>query len=224
MHNGPMVGGRQQPEMRQRLVTAAANVLATQGVAGFTTRRVAAEAGASTMTVYTHFGSMEALIDAVVAEGFSLMEARLLAVKRTEDPLRDVTSQTLAYVEFAVEHRDLYGIMFGTVPLGRYQRTSPTQLQAGRAETLDRVGANLARAVDSGRLGHRRTSELAFMWWSLTHGYALLETSGHIDPGPGRPRILAGLLTALFTGLGDGEHAAKASVGSGIQGHNSVDH
>lgn len=174
------------------------------------------------MTVYTHFGSMEALIDAVVTEGFSVMEARLLAVPGTEDPLRDVTAQTVTYIEFAVEHRDLYGIMFGTVPLGRYQRTSPAQLQTGRAETLDRIGANLVRAVESGRLDQRRSSELAFMWWSLAHGYALLETSGHIAPRPGRPRILANLLAALFAGLGDDEQAAKASVESGIREHSQV--
>lgn len=209
-----MAGGRQQPDMRERLITAAANVLATQGVAGFTTRRVAAEARASTMTVYTHFGSMEALIDAVVTEGFRIMEARLVAVARTDDPIRDVTMQTLAYVDFAVEHRDLYGIMFGTVPLGGYQRTSPAQLRAGRAETLDRVGATLVRVVESGRLAPRRSSELAFMWWSLAHGYALLETSGHIAAGTGRPRILAGVLTALLSGLGDG--TAHASVEAGI--------
>lgn len=169
------------------------------------------------MALYTHFGSMEALIDAVVAEGFRLMETRLVAVPQSDDPVRDVTLQTLAYVDFAVEHRDLYGIMFGTIPLGQYQRTSPDQLQSGRTETLDRIGANLARAAGSGRLLPQRSSDLAFIWWSAVHGYALLETSGHIAPGPGRPRILAGLLTALFTGLGDDLDAANRSVESGIQ-------
>lgn len=175
------------------------------------------------MAVYTHFGSMEALIDAVVTEGFRLLETRLISTRSTDDPLRDVTAQTLAYVDFAVAHRDLYGIMFGTIPLGRYQRTSPDQLTSGRVETLDRIGANLARAAESGRLLPRRPSELAFIWWSAVHGYALLETSGHFAPRRGRSRILTGLLTALFAGLGDDLEEANRSVGSGMRVATEVD-
>lgn len=201
--------------MRPRLIAAAATVLATDGVAGLTARRVTAEAGTSTMAVYTHFGSMEALVDEVANEGFRRMEAALVAVAPTEDPLRDVAAQTVAYVDFATSHRDLYGVMFGTTPLGRYQRTSPEQLRTGRPETLDRVAANLERAVHLGRLGERHPSDLAFIWWATAHGYALLETSGHIHPTPGRPRILQQLLVALLSGLGDGAEAA-ASVAGGL--------
>lgn len=211
-----MASGTRQPERRERLVTAAARALAEQGAAGFSARRVTAAAGTSTMTVYSEFGSMEALLEAVVDEGFRRLEEGFLAVTPTDDPLRDVAARTMAYVDFASRHRDLYGVMFGTIPLGQYERTTPEQLRTGRAGTLDRVGADLERAVDLGRLARRPSRNLSFTWWSTVHGYTLLETSGHIRAHPGRERILLDLLTVMFVGLGDDEERAGASVTAGF--------
>ncbi|GAB2975107.1 TetR/AcrR family transcriptional regulator [Nocardioides montaniterrae] len=205
-----------QVDRRQSLVAAAARVLADQGPAGFSARRVTAVAGTSTMAVYSTFGSMETLLEAVVDEGFRLLEERFTAVAPTEDPLRDVAERTMAYVGFAAEHRDLYGVMFGTTPLGRYRRTSPDQLRAGREGTLDRIGADLARAADLGRISRRPEANPSFLWWSSVHGYTLLETSGHVRPETGRQRILAELLVTLFAGLGDDAERASASVAAGL--------
>lgn len=205
-----------QVDRRQLLVAAAARVLSDQGPAGFSARRVTAVAGTSTMAVYSTFGSMETLLEAVVDEGFRLLGERFSAITPSEDPLRDVAERTMAYVGFAAEHRDLYGVMFGTTPLGSYRRTSPDQLRTGREGTLDRVGADLARAGDLGRIAPRPRANPSFLWWSAIHGYSLLETSGHVSPETGRPRILAELLVTLFAGLGDDLERASASVRAGL--------
>lgn len=202
--------------MRERLITAAVAVLAEHGVGGFSARRVTSAANTSTMAVYTQFGSMESLVEAVVEVAFSRMETALAEVPATNDPLQDVSAQTLAYVDFATLNRDLYGVMFGTIPLGPYRRTTPSQLRTGRTQTLDRIGANLARAADGGRIAPRPMTDLAFIWWSTIHGYALLETTGHIRATPGRDRILAALLETLFIGLGDRPAGAKDSVTHGL--------
>ncbi|BBH16432.1 TetR family transcriptional regulator [Nocardioides baekrokdamisoli] len=206
--------------MRERLVTAAVAVIAEHGVGGFSARRVTRAANTSTMAVYTQFGSMESLVEAVIDVAFSRMERALAEAPATDDPLRDVSAQTLAYLNFATHNRDLYGVMFGTIPLGPYRRTTPSQLRTGRTQTLDRVGANLARAADEGRIAPRPITDLAFMWWSTIHGYALLETTGHIRATPGRNRILAALLETMFIGLGDRPAEANDSVTRGLNsGH-----
>lgn len=174
------------------------------------------------MAVYTHFGTMEDLVEAVVLEGFRLLEEGLLEVVPTDDPLADVAAQTRVYVDFAAVHRDLYGVMFGTVPLGHYRRRTPAQLRIGRKETLDRIGANLDRAVEQGRIDQRSSPDLAFLWWSAVHGYTLLETSGHIHAQPGRTRILRPLLVALFIGLGDDPVRAERSAALDAPGIHSL--
>ena len=53
------------------LIEAAARVLAEEGRPAVTARRLAAEVGASTMAVYTHFGSMDELLVRMCRDGFA---------------------------------------------------------------------------------------------------------------------------------------------------------
>lgn len=203
--------------MRRRLVEAAAELVAEEGAATLTVRKVAAAAGTSTMAVYTHFGAMEPLVAAVVAEGFAMLERAFIAVEPTDDPVRDVAAQTAAYLAHAREYAALYAVMFGTAPLGRFQLPPPSNDQRGRAATLDRVAANLGRAVEEGRLLPAAAGDLSFRWWAAVHGYALLESTGFIHGEPGRARVLLPSLVAFFVGHGDDPGRAEASVGEGLR-------
>lgn len=202
--------------MRRRLVDAAAHLLAESGPGALSTRKVATAAGTSTMSVYTAFGSMEELVQGVVDEGFAMLERAFLDTETSDDPLRDVAAQTWAMVEFAGEYAELYAVMFGTAPLGQFRLPPPSTTQRGRSQTLDRVAANLGRAIEEGRLHDASPGDLSFQWWSLVHGYALLEAAGFAAREPGRRRVLVPGLVALFVGLGDDPERAGTSVGSGL--------
>lgn len=202
--------------MRQRLTEAAARLAAAGGAGALSTRRVATEAGTSTMAVYTHFGSMEALVQAVVSEGFDRLEQRFLAVEPSDDPVRDVARLTAAYVDHARENAELYAVMFGLASLGSYRPVTPESLQVGRRETLDRVGAALARAVDAGRIRTATGSALSFRWWALVHGYVMLEGSGYVAPETGTERVLGPLLVDFLVGEGDDPARASASAAAGL--------
>ena len=202
--------------MRQRLVEAAAALVAALGPSALSARKVANEAGTSTMAVYTHFGSMEALVRAVTTEGFERLEARFLAAEESDDPLRDVAALTAAYVGHARENLELYQVMFVTMPLGKYRPVSAEDAVVGRRGTLDRVATNLNRAIAAGRLRDAGGSALSFRWWAIVHGYVMLEAGGYVDPGRGVERVLAPLLTDLFVGEGDDPRAAADSVAAGL--------
>lgn len=214
---GPMssdVGDVTGSSRRRALTEAAARLVAAGGAGALSARKVAREAETSTMAVYTHFGSMEALVSAVVAEGFARLEERLVAVAATDDPLADVAAQTAAYVAHARESSELYAVMFGSAPLGAYRPQSPQELTVGRRETLDRVGEALQRAVGSGRLRDAGGAALSFRWWTLVHGYVMLETAGYLSSERAPGRVLGPLLVDLFVGEGDTPERAEASVGS----------
>ena len=61
------------PEMRERVLQAAMDMLASDGVAEFTTRRLAQHAGTSTPAVYELFGDKAGLVREVFFEGFRLL-------------------------------------------------------------------------------------------------------------------------------------------------------
>lgn len=202
--------------MPRKLIEASARLVAAGGGSALTARRLAAAAGTSTMAVYTHFGSMEALVRAVVAEGFASMAAAFAAVPESSDPVADIGHQTATYVRYARENRDLYAVMFGIAPLGDFRPTSPEDLAVGRRETLDRVAVNLNRAAAAGRMSEARGGARSVRWWVIVHGYSLLEASGHVDAERGPRRVLAPLLSDFFVGEGDDRDRALASVQQGL--------
>jgi AcrR family transcriptional regulator len=67
---------RRATEDRQvELTDAALRIIATQGIAALTTRRLAAEVGLTTGAIFRHFASLDALLDAVVARVEAVLAA-----------------------------------------------------------------------------------------------------------------------------------------------------
>src|SRR5690606_25644549 len=77
-----------------------------------TVRSVAAAAGTSASAVYALFGSRDALLAEVGAEGFRRFAAHLAAAPRTPDPLADLRALGAAYRAFALEDPHFYRVMF----------------------------------------------------------------------------------------------------------------
>lgn len=198
--------------MRTRLTAAAVQLVAAGEAAALSTRKVASAAGTSTMAVYTHFGSMAELARSVVEEGFARLETHLTSVEPTADPVHDLARQTAAYVAHARENPELYAVMFATAPLAGYRPATPEELHVGRRETLDRVAGTLDRAVAAGRLEPQPGSAPVFRWWTLVHGYVLLEGVGYLARERGPERVLGPLLVDFLVGQGDRRAEAERSI------------
>ena len=100
------------PAVRTALLEGAARLIATEGSAGLTLRRLADDVGTSTMAVYTHFGGMQNLRQEVRREGFARLRAHLEAVHPTGDPVADLGRLGWAYHDNALENPNLYRAMF----------------------------------------------------------------------------------------------------------------
>ena len=64
------------PELRDRVLDVAITTLGEEGIARFTTRRVAERAGTSVPAVYELFDDKAGLVRAMFFEGFRLLGAR----------------------------------------------------------------------------------------------------------------------------------------------------
>jgi AcrR family transcriptional regulator len=83
-------------DTRARILDAALRLLADEGHAALTVRRVATEAGCSTIGVYTWFGGKDGLIDALWTEGFASFAAALRRAKPLHAPLGRAQAQAVA--------------------------------------------------------------------------------------------------------------------------------
>ncbi len=209
-----------QSTVRDRLLAAAVEKLEASGPEALQARPLAADIGASTMAVYTHFGGMPQLLDEVTREGFARFDAELARVPRSDDTIADLLALGIAYRQFALDNPQLYRLMFGlTTPGTRRAKErdlttegSPTSVSEGISAFNHLVDA-VTRAAESGRIQAEDPVAVAGQIWSAAHGYVLLEITGVFGhEGHGLVRTLQPLIINLLVGLGDTREGIEASL------------
>ena len=205
-------------DQRARLLDVALRTLEESGPEALQARTLTAEIGASTQAVYTLFGGMPGLFEALAAEGFARFARYVEEVPETDDPVADFFTKGAAFCDWAFAHPQLYRLMFGLTGGARRRaglRLTPSgrlvdfpQGQAG----LDVMVSTLERVKAAGRIGPVDCVIAAGQFLSATHGYVLLEIAGMFgDDGPG-PQVIAELGVNLMVGLGDERTAAQRSL------------
>jgi AcrR family transcriptional regulator len=96
--------------LREEIVVAAKRLLAAaDGADDVPMRSVAEAVGVTTPSIYLHFTDKQDLLAAVVADVFrELDDAMIEAAAEETDPLARLRAFGLAYVRFALEHREHY--------------------------------------------------------------------------------------------------------------------
>lgn len=187
---------------RDRLIAAGARLLRSDGPEALQARRVCAEIGASTMAVYTHFGGMTGLLEAIVADSFVRFGEALAAVSTTDDPMADFFVMGYAYRRFALEDPHRYRMMF-RLDFPQLFADHDDQLPVAAA-TFDQLVTALQRIIDTGRIRADDPVDLAGRMWSMVHGIALLEIVGNFESdGSTLTRIMGPMTRDIFVGMGD---------------------
>jgi len=212
---------------RDRLVAAALAVLERDGPAAIQARTVAGEIGASTMAVYTHFGGMPTLIQAVMREGLARFAEHTRAVPHTDDAMADLIAGGLAYGEFAMQNPQLYRLLFGLSDLGGVYKplangTTPWDLAEG-VDALSVLVSAVERVIESGRIRPQEPTPAATQILSATHGFVLLAMSGFID-SQGLQDVLIPMAVNLMVGLGDTRRRAERSLAAAMKARASPAH
>jgi AcrR family transcriptional regulator len=198
------------PETRTRLVDIAARLLAEHGAEALSTRKITAEAGTSTMAVYTYFGSMSGLVREMAHEGFARLERQFARVRQTDDPVADMAVLGHAYRYNARVNSHLYAVMFGGQSLAGFSLTEDDR-QYGRY-TLGTVVECAGRCIAAGRFADADPLLIAHEMWITTHGLVNLELGRYLIEPVGADRAYEAMLTSLLVGVGDDVKSARASL------------
>lgn len=154
------------------LLKAADTLLANEGAAALTVRRIATEAGMSTMNVYSRFGGKDGVVEHLFLQGFALLADAMNEVPETDDPMLDLSICGAAYRRFALDHATLYAVMFERV-VADY--TPTPEAQAAAIGTLHLLAARLQRTMDAGILKPMDATHAAAIVWSTCHGVVSLQ-------------------------------------------------
>jgi AcrR family transcriptional regulator len=174
-YDRPMPRAKQRtPELREKVLQVAVEMLINQGVAGFTTRRVAEGADTSPPAVYELFGDKAGLVREVFFEGFRMLQRQLKQLDRSDDPRADLVTVIYVLRAFTRDNSALAGLMFSRpfadFDPGVEERKAGTTV---REFIVDRVG----RCIDKGIITGQAT-DTAHVLLALAQGLALQETAG----------------------------------------------
>ena len=150
------------------LRAAARAILDEAGQDAIGLREASRRVGVSATAAYRHFTNKEDLLASVAAEGFRELAAAMETSATGSDPLGGVS---LAYVEFALQKRGLFRLMFGPILLQRAKY--PELDKAGRA-----VFGLLQRVAVSADNGPREDNSAGMAAWGLVHGLSSLFIDG----------------------------------------------
>lgn len=139
-------------DLRAAVLSAAWELIETQGIAGLSVREAARRAGVSHHAPYRHFADRDALLDALVIEGFEQLKKTI--EHRTGRELGE------AYVAFALERPQRFRLMFS-------RAGASADLQARFVNLFPTLGTDAATAGAAA--------------WSLVHGLTALILEGRLE-------------------------------------------
>jgi AcrR family transcriptional regulator len=164
------------PELREHVLAVAVELLADEGVAAFTARKVAAAAQTSTPAVYELFGDKSGLVREVFFEGFRLLRRHLGVLVDSADPRADLVALVGIYRDFVRENPILAEVMFSR-PFSDFQ-PEPSEAQAsGSVRTF--IVERVRRCVEA-RVLEGDPTDIAHVLVSLVQGLAAAENAGRL--------------------------------------------
>jgi AcrR family transcriptional regulator len=125
---------------RERILAAAAELLATGGTEAVSTRAVAAAAGVQAPTLYRLFGDKQGLLDAVTTHGFEQYLSQKRYLTPSDDPVEDLRRGWDSHVEFGLTHPAFYVLMYG-VPRSEGRPAAAEEAHRILVGLLERIAA-----------------------------------------------------------------------------------
>lgn len=155
--------------MRRAILSAAAAILAKEGINALSARRLASATNMSTKVIYSHFGGMPGVTSALYAHGFEMLLVQLETGAGADANLEAIA---LAYRGFALKNCDLFDIMYGP-PVASLLPTNESRAAARPSLDL------LVRAFI--QRGSTNPEDKARQFWASLHGITALERGQWFD-------------------------------------------
>jgi AcrR family transcriptional regulator len=181
---------------RAAVLAAAVRLVAHEGFAAASLRRVASEAGCSTMVVYHHFGSKQGLFDALFVQGFTVLSSIQEAAANTGEPVERIRNIGMALRQMAIAHADSYRVIFA--------QSAPPFVPSHEVRGVARQ--NYQRFLDAVQAWSAQTPLVtdpmtaAHILWTSGHGLIMTELAGnipHVDPAAAYRIALDALINGL---------------------------
>jgi AcrR family transcriptional regulator len=193
------MGRRNQHSREQQIqmaLDAADALVATEGLAGFSMRKVALAMGYTVGNLYLLFGNQDELLAEVSLRTAQDMQEYLEGVAaKHKAPLERLQAIAAGYIAFAQKHANRWRLMFEhRMPLEMWDHAG---LDAQQAALFEFVESQLRPLMPEASAKQLRAAATAL--WSSVHGLCVLATTGKLNwSGLKDVRPLSDLIVRAF--------------------------
>ena len=186
---------------RSEILEAAQRIFVECGYEGATIRRIADEVGVSSTALYMHFRDKAEILVQICEELYDrLIEVNTGLIALDMDPVLRVRAMLDGYIDFALEHPNVYKLLYCSTAGVPALAQEATLARLG-ARTFDLSPLASAGVAQARGLRDGDADLAAKISWSATHGIVSLILIRPQYPW-GEPRaVCAAALDATFRGL-----------------------
>lgn len=191
-------------KLREALIKMGTKLLHQQGLAAFSLREVAKQAGVSHGAPYRHFEDKTVLLEAIAAQGFRNLEQVCdMAMDRfPDDPIQQLETAGRGYLDFALTYPGVLHLMFGG---GLDLDDAGAELRLISTSSFGKLLQIVENGKEAGHYCSESTLNLTYACLAMCHGLSLLISSAPLKAVQHDPRkfeqLVQSVLTALFQGL-----------------------
>jgi AcrR family transcriptional regulator len=194
---------RREGDLRTAVLDAARQLLVREGYRDLSMRDVSRAVGCSVSSIYLYFAGKDALVHALMDEGFERWHRRMREVADAQaTPAARLEAVCRAYVEFGLANPEFYEIMymFHSDRMARY----PRELFRRARRNLEELGA-LAAAYAAERPGAEGGADdaqvRATALWATLHGIVSTIIADRLDRRLDRARYVEGAIRYALAGV-----------------------
>ena len=161
---------KEKEEMTKRILDGARRVFLKNGYERSSMRNIADEINYSPGTLYFYFKDKGQIFHKLYEEGFRLLLSKGRVLDNVEDPFERLKASGKSFIQFAIENRDYYNLMFLVEETRDYKKKGHNL--AG--EAIEHFRVTVKACQEQGRFKGMNTDYLTFMILSSLHGICAL--------------------------------------------------
>lgn len=169
------VGKKTKEDLKVLILNSAKKLFVEKGIEQTTIRNISDSIGCSIGTVYVYFKDKNAIFHALHTQGFIQLSSEFKVLSHVGNPLERLRAMGKVYINFALENRDMYDLMFNLkAPMEFLNDEKLQEWNEGKA-IFDILCSTVSECLAAGYFKGHELEPTAFMIWSMVHGMCSLE-------------------------------------------------
>jgi len=195
--------------MREKILACACDLYLTDGLDGFSMRKLARSLGVTAPALYKHYASKERVLLDVVGEAYRQLIQYLHQALQGRTPEERFRLAGQGYLEFALRHPRFYEVLFMGVELLRVDDV-PEEITTQGCAVGQFWNDRVRECIEAGMLREGDPEGIGMALWSHAHGLISLYLKGMLAISEEEMRALYRASGArVLVGLGTGAYAER---------------